>query len=85
MARKVMFASDRVREESKRPKSIAPNVELLKQLAIVRGVECACGHWDSQPDPLGYCRSLECKANRLKHARVGQYGDLTVIMYEDRK
>jgi hypothetical protein len=85
MARKVMFASDRVRQASKRPVTVSPDLDREKKLAVMRGYECACGHWDSQPDSLGYCRSLECAARRLKHAQIGKYCELTVIVYGDRK
>jgi len=81
MARKVMFASDRVRQASKQPVTVSPDLDREKKLAVMRGQECVCGHWDVQPDKLGYCRSLACRASRLKHARILKHGETTVIIY----
>ena len=32
------------------------------------GVDCLCGHWDLETDKFGYCRSEDCRYERLVKA-----------------
>jgi len=42
-----------------------------------------CGHWDSEYDRYGYCRDLDCRANRLvealKAGRARKLPDGTIL------